>query len=304
MSGGDTMVTVGEIVGGGFRLVRERIGAVLVWASLYLAMNVLLAVSMRPMLQQMAIAQRAGNFAAAPQAVLASMGQIYAVNFCALVFVIVLYAAGLRAAVRPQEARFAFLRVGFDELRLLALIVGLIILFGAVFTVVVVALVAIVGLLSLGSGLVAGVVATPLTLGVFAALLYVQVRVSLVFPLTLLRRRIALSEAWALSKGHFWVLFGAYLVVAVILLAVFVAVGTVTMGPYLAQLASGHVTPDAMRLAQQHQLDRPFDSLTIFGWVLSAIAGALWVALGAGVAGAATTGLLRADFADIGSIYE
>ena len=52
------MVTVGDIVGGGFRLVRERLGSVVVWAVLYLAINVGTIYAIRPTMQTMMAAHR------------------------------------------------------------------------------------------------------------------------------------------------------------------------------------------------------------------------------------------------------
>ena len=43
------------------------------------------------------------------------------------------------------------------------------------------------------------------------------VKLSLSFPLTLLRRRFVIGEAWTLTKGRFWTLFGAYFMIFVIM---------------------------------------------------------------------------------------
>ncbi|WP_242139773.1 hypothetical protein [Sphingomonas sp. TREG-RG-20F-R18-01] len=300
-------MTVGDIIGGGFRLLRERIGAVLVWAVLYLGMNGILALTMRPLLHDMVALQRGTGSSVAPTALPGVMSQLSVLNLGMLLLVIVLYAAGLRAAVRPQESRFAFLRLGFDELRLLGVGAVLAILFTVAWLTVLMIATFLIALLSVASPIAGVLLAIPVVITVVALSVYLQVRMSLIFPLTMLRRRIALGEGWALSKGHFWTLFGAYFVIALIVMVAFTAVSSVTLAPYFADLANSHFSREALQLAQQHQLERQFgtiDARTILGWLLAAAAGAFWIALGAGALGTAAMGLLHAEFDDIGSIYE
>ena len=47
------MISVGDIISGAFRLFRERIGAVAIWALLYFAINVALQFFLRPVMQDM-----------------------------------------------------------------------------------------------------------------------------------------------------------------------------------------------------------------------------------------------------------
>jgi len=70
------MVTVGDIIGGGFRLIRERIGAVAVWAGLYLVMNVAVVLALRPIMAGTLAAQAAGA-APDPALMMAGMSQMF-----------------------------------------------------------------------------------------------------------------------------------------------------------------------------------------------------------------------------------
>lgn len=301
------MVTAGDIIGGGFRLIRERIGAVAIWVLLYLAVNVAMVFFMRPVMQQL-MALQAGGAAPDPAALLGTMGHIYGLNVLVLLALLVVYTAALRAALRPEEDSFAYLRIGMDELRMLVVAALLTIVFFVALLVFSLVIGLLVGIAVVGGGGVGVVlIMVPLLFGLMAVAVFFQIRFSLVFPLTVLRRRIVIGESWRLTKGRFWMLFGAYLVVGLIVFAIFALVGTVTTGPYFAEMARNGFTPEGMRIAQQHQVERQFgtvDALTVIGWVLSALGGTCWIALGAGAAGTAAAGLLHDDFADIGAIYE
>jgi hypothetical protein len=302
------VLTVADIIGGGFRLVRARIGSVAIWALLYLAINVAVVYVTRPyMADMMALqaAQRVG--AVAPAAMLGSMAQMFGVYLLMLLGLLVLYTAALRAAVRPAEASFAYLRLGMDELRILLVAVALTIAFFILYVL----LVLIVSLIGAAIGFMARdaliPVAIVLMVAVFCVLLFFQVRFSLAFALTLLRGKIMIGESWTLTRGRFWTLFGAYFVLALIVFASAMLVFAITAGPYWAELARAGTSPAAVNAAAQHQMERQFSAvtpLTVVGWLLGAGFGAFWIALLAGAAGAATTGLLDEGFADVGAIYE
>lgn len=303
------MVTVGDIIGGGFRLVRERIASVAVWALLYLAMNVAVVFAMRPfMLNMMAMqAATAAGTAPDPTAMLSGMGTAFGVYALLMIGLLVLYTAALRSAVRPQESAFAYLRLGMDELRMLA--IGVIFMVGFFILYILLALVA--GVIGAVVGFIARdaifPVAVVLIVAVMCVLVFFQVRFSLAFALTMFRGKIMIGEAWQISKGRFWTLFGAYFVLGLIVFASAMVIFTISAGPYFAELSQSGFSPAGMQAAQHHQMERQFGTvtvLTVVGWVLGAMFGALWITLGAGAAGAAAIGLLGEDFADVGAIYE
>ncbi len=216
------MATVGSIIGGAFGLIRERPGAVAVWGVVYivgtlvsyaiggLIMGAGMMMPGQPVDPTTMMVPGAGVFLGA--------FLLYLLQF---LLSIVLINAVYRALLRPSESSFAFLRVGSDEFRMVGLaiifFVGLII-FYLLMMLVMVVLGFIGGAVVGNDGAVAVVFGFLLIIAFMAALTWLFVRLSLVFPMTFYRRRIAIDEGWALGKGRFWTLFGSYLVVWLIIL--------------------------------------------------------------------------------------
>ena len=300
------MVTVGDIIGGGFRFLRQHIGALAVWALLYLAMNVAMVFLLRPVMQDMVAAQAVGG-ATDPALALAGAGRMFGIYILVGLAMLILYTAALRAAVRPEESRFAYLRLGMDEVRMV--IVALIV--GVAFMILYLLLALVTGLVSAAVLVASRDAAIPvivlMALIVFGTLMFFYVRFSLVFSLTILRRKIVLGASWEVTKGRFWMLFLAYFVLTLIVAVASLGLLSVTMGPYIAEMARGGFAPQAVNAAQRLQMQNQFGAITVFmvlGWVASAILGVVWIGLSAGAVGTATIGLLDDEFTDIGAVYE
>ena len=151
--GGEKMLSVGTIVGDAFALVRERFGSVLVWGLLYslgaFALGYFMMSSMVPM---MAIDENAD-----PSIALGAMGSFFGrlmlLYLAFLCLYNVLLTAAQRAALRPKESGFAYLRLGGDELRQ----IGLSILIGIMFMVVYLVAAFVFGIIAVAVGVGAGV---------------------------------------------------------------------------------------------------------------------------------------------------
>lgn len=133
-----------------------------------------------------------------------------------LVMLAIWTAAG-RAILSPGRGDpFLFLRLGMDEVRVAVVIV-------AVFAGWYIALLLLV-LLGVGLGLAfwhtnemaTAAMLTGYGVVVFLLTIWALARASLIAPATLILKRFAFAEGWAIAKGHVWKLIGLNLVVWVI----------------------------------------------------------------------------------------
>lgn len=293
-------VTTGAIVAGGFRAVRERPGSAIAWGVLYLVMFVggtLLLV--RPIIRAQLAAANAGM-----SAQMALLGWIYLYDFAIFVLLTILFAAAVRAVLRPEEKFFFFVRLGADELRLTGLFLILLLAYFLLF--IACAIVgALIGALTVPAdpATVAIVTIGGMLVSIFP-ILFFQVRLSPAAALTILRRKIIIGEAWRLTRGHFWSLFGGYLLVWLMLLVGYLVVAGLTLGPYLTELARGGFTMQSLHAAGQHQVARQLggiDPLMALGWIVTGLVTGLGIAIWAGALGTATNGLLgttEVDYAE------
>lgn len=206
----------------GFRVTRQHFGAVMVWAVVWLVGLIVMVMASLPFVAPyMAEIVAAGGDPEALSVAAASSIQRAGLTFIPVALLLqgLLSPAVYRAVLRPDEKGVAFLRLGADEGRVL-----------------IVALVAggVSVALNLGGmwleswamqtmGLVARLI---VSLVVFVVLVIVGVRLSLVAPMTFMKRRLAFREGWRASGKLFWPLLGisvlALTMAAVIVLLLFV----------------------------------------------------------------------------------
>lgn len=296
------MISVGRILEGAFGVFREHFTAVAIWAGIYLAGNIAMLLAMGPMMTA-AIDPTAFDSGAA----MAAMWPVWLLNLILALVGVVLYTAAMRSVLRPDASGIAFLRIGMDELRMIVL--GILFFLGSV---------VIFFLASLVLGLFAGGVAMSsespgltvllsllIGLVVFGLAIYLVIRFSLAFPLTLHRGEFVIGEAWRLSRGHFWTLFGAALVVVVIGFILTTVVGVFSMGSYFADILAAAGNPDATMLAAERQAERlgSFSVMMILQSIGSAVVAAVWVALSGGSAAAAARLLVEDEFDDAEDVF-
>jgi len=209
---------IGSILGGAFRLVARRPGSVAIWAILYLvgifAIG-LLRVLMTPAGGTGADAGPSGFLAAA-------VTQVLLIGLVAI-----LLTAVCRATLHPYKTGAFYLRLGGNELRVFALLLML-----AIGGAIAIFLLGLVGQMILWG--IAAAAGGPAAMGpwpalvlallVVAAVILVQVRLSIALPLTYLYEQVTVDEAWTLSRGHFWSLFAAFVAISLLLLAGWVVV--------------------------------------------------------------------------------
>lgn len=283
------MTSVGSIINGAFRLIKERPGAVAVWILIYLAMGAVTIFAMRPIFEMQAATLDGGDPALVMSDFWSTFGWIFLIQFAAFLVLLIMFTATQRAVLRPQEGGPGFLRLGMDELRIIALTVILIVLFYVGMVVVTLALVAIFGVAIWGAsgggggGAAAGafLLAILVMLLIICVAIWLYVRLSLAFPLTFLRRKIVIGESWRLTRGRFWTLFGAYLVLAIIVTILSAIISTVAAGSYWSEIMSKGFTPESMMEAARQQIERmsQLDLMTLLGLALNAVISGVSLAL-------------------------
>ena len=286
------MVSVGTVINGGFRLFREQPVAVSVWGVINGVLTAITSVTMSGTLSaQLAESTRGGS----PVAMLQWMVPFY---LAMMLVSLVMTAAAFRAVMRPDERTAAFLRLGADEARLLVLAIVWAVINLVLYFVMAMLLAVVVAGVIMGSGGgspgMAAVLGLVIALPILGVMTFVHVRLTPAIPLTILRRKIIIGGAWRLTKGHFWTLFAGYLVVVLMLAVAYLFVAMVTMGSYWTALASGGFTAQSIEAANQYRMTQltTIGPLTILGWIVSAIFGAVSYALWAGSVGTATQELL------------
>lgn len=233
----------------GFRIARERPRVLLVWAVLNFLVSIVMAVLLvgvfgETLVELEAMSQQGADDPAQAMAMMEQLGPLYALMIPAgLLLIAVTSAAVYRIVLRPQDDRFAYLRLGSDELRLVGLmLVYLVLAIGFTFVVTLVAGLLAAGAAALG-GAAGALVGLLLGVGTLALMIFVIVRFSLAGPMTFAEGRLRIFASWTLTRGNFWRLLGAYVlalalivVVLLLLLIIFAATAAVTAGGDLSQV--------------------------------------------------------------------
>ena len=267
----------------GFRLTKEQPKTLLIWAAFNLVISIvtlvlLIGVGGEALAAMMAL-ESAGSDPDPAQAMatFSQLGVVYALLLpIGLITQSMLGAAVYRAVLRPQEGGVGFLKLGGDELRLVAL--SIIYFFLMILGVVGVTLVAslVVGLAGRAiGGPAAALLGVGVGLFVSGLMVFVVVRLSLAGVITYARKKISVFDSWGLTRGHFWQIIGTYvltlaavIVVMMLSLIVFAALAAVATGGDLA--AVGKVfSPDFTSLASY--MTPTMIAYTVFGAVLNAI---------------------------------
>lgn len=239
----------------GFRITRENPKAFGAWVAVSFAISLigaLITVLMPAPVRHGLETLRATETPTAGQ-LLDALIVVAPILFLGLAVQCVMAAAVYRLIFRHDDTRYGYLRLGADELRLMALTLIYIVLFiGLVFAVTFVTALAaaLASFAGQGAGRFVGGVAYLFALGL---MVFVLVRLSLAPVATFAERRLAVFESWGLTRGQFWRLTGAYAlalaciaVVGVLALTVFTGVaGAIVLvsGGQLSDL-SGIFQPD------------------------------------------------------------
>lgn len=293
------MASVGSILGGAIRLLRDRPGSIAIWAITYLLGSVLATLAFGLLVMGTAMPFAPPTTMEPPVPSFGTFWAIALVYLAFLLLMLVLMNAVFRAVLWPGGRRgFASMQLGMDELRML----GLVLLVGVVsFVAMVVVQLLLLFLASLitfasgGNGTVAAGLSLVLMIACLCAFVWIATRLSVLFPLTLYRRRISIDAAWELTRGRFWTLFLSYLVIWLALIAGWIVVMSFFMGDYFVAVmqAAGDQQRVEMAYAEfaRHQFEMPIlerVAVTILFAVLAVIS----IVIGPGVQASATRELL------------
>jgi hypothetical protein len=272
---------VGSILTGAFRLFWERPGAVLIWTLIYLAMTVASSFVVMWILQGQIEALMAG--ASETEAQWGFVWRSLLVSLGGILVISVLFTAAMRAVLRPGEGGPGALRIGMDEVRNVLLTLLYTIIFFVAMLVVSFFAGAFLGGAS-DSAMVTGVWVLVIVMAVFC--IYFGTKLSLTYPMTLMRESFAIGEGWSLTNGRFWTLFAAYLILALLTVIIAIAVMAATQWDYIQAVAQyGINSPQASEYAlREYQMLAVgiIDTEIILTWVLDGVQGAIGITLGAG----------------------
>ena len=209
----------------GFRVVRRHPLAILFWGLAYLLFfAAAFALVGGPLATVMATAKTLEEGQPGQQELMA-FGQSY-FNLMAmiappmLIVGAILNAAVARSVLSPSEKAFGYLRLGADELRVLAVSVILAIGFAALFIILFTAVGVFAGLAAQANAGVGVLVGILLGLGAMAVSVWLAIRLSLAIPATMVEKRIAPFSSFGLTKGRTLPLLGMGIIAVIMSLLV------------------------------------------------------------------------------------
>jgi hypothetical protein len=299
------MVTVGGIISGGIGLLRQRPLAALVWGLIYMGGFAIGMVAMFVPFMQFVMANAGRQTPPNPMMFMQMIGQMYLFFFLLMIVLVVLLTAGLRAALRPEESSFASLRLGMDELRM----VGLFLLFAIAGFVLMIVMSIVMGIVfgamglfgSMGSGAQPGAGFVVMMLAIYALPTFLMVRLAPAFALTVMRRKIVIGEAWTLTSGHFWVMFGGYIVLNLLIAVIYMVLVFAVISPLMMMMMGSDPTA-AMGLMQGHIGGGIAAAMIVFGLIFAILAG-VSLAFNAGGLAAATRSLTGESDTDLAETF-
>lgn len=234
----------------GFRITWEKPRTLLVWTGFFVILNLLMPLIIFGLglnTQMAALEAAADNPARDPAAELESMAALaplYAVLLpVGMVVQAVIAAAVFRLVLDPEDSRVHPVQFGQEEVRLILLALA----YTFFFLMAVVAAVLVGGVVAGIAGAFGGgpLVGFLLAFSLMGALVYVAIRMSLGPVITFSEGRVALFDSWAMTRGLFWPILGAYALALIAVLIFYLlslilatALGALLSGGDLAAVAS------------------------------------------------------------------
>jgi hypothetical protein len=196
----------------GFRITRENPGAFVRWVVFSFAVSILgaiVTVSMPAEVRQ-ALKTLASEQTPTLHELLEALIAAAPLMLFGLAIQCMMAAAVYRIIFRHDDAKFGYLRLGMDELRLMGLTLLFLLLVISLLVGVTLAAGLVMAIVSAISAPLAVAVGSGVELFSIGIVVYVLVRLSLAPVITFAERRIALFESWKVTSHHVRDLFLAY----------------------------------------------------------------------------------------------
>ncbi len=212
----------------GFRVIRARPQLIPIWGLVllvfYAGFFYMMATMMGPVFADLQNLSAGAGAATNPAAVMGIYQRIlpmYGILIPGgLVFGAVMNCAVYRAVLEPANSAFGYLRLGGDELRMIGVNLLFMLVFIAAEFAIGIGFGIVLGVSAVAAPKAAGFVGVILGLVVFGLVIWLWTRISLFTVQTFATKKINLFGSWSLTRGHFWTLFGGYIVVLVLAIIV------------------------------------------------------------------------------------
>lgn len=302
-------MTVGELLGGGFNVLKRRPKELIIWTVIQLIVGVAMVAALMPFMASITEAQQQGLAGGAAPALPAGMGLFFLAYLLILVWLLMLFTATVRATAAAGEDKFAWLRFGGDEFRLIGLfllyLVGSVVLWLLV-SIPLGIIIALVAAGNASAGVIAGIVFAVLCLCIA---IWLTVRLSLVGAVFVLDGSFALRKGWRATKGHFWTLFLTFLIMTIAYVVLEGIVVAIMYPGYFSSITGGAADP-AQALARQQAMMASLSSPSVgmlAMWIVGTILGTAAIVYYISViatAAISATGYSRQDLAELESHFE
>ncbi len=240
-------ISIGAAIGAGFGLIRRKPLTVMVWGLLQvIALGLFFAAYAGFLLNFLPTVVAQGTRGGAPTSeqvgtmiggMLMGEGLLFLAVIVMMIFRVVLCAGIWRAVLRPEADAWAYLRVGRAELFILLLLLGV----GFAANLIVFPLLPIMliagGLAAAHQWAAAIILGAIGFLAMIVAIIYVELRFSLIGPMIVQDGKFHFVDAWRLTRGKVGSLFlvglglaGILMAAEFVIIALVVAVGAGTLG--------------------------------------------------------------------------
>ena len=230
-----------DAVGAPFVQLRRRPLYLFVWGLMMMALIAVLYSLLIPAMGSMiGAADRKEAFDIYMLEAVRLQAALNGMNLLIYLVMLLTWTAAARATLSPGRGdRFLFLRVGMDEVRVAVSVVAVFLAWYIALLVLILIGVGIgAALWSSGRSIAVGVLIV-YGLLVVALSIWGWLRVSLIAPASLILKRFAFGEGWALARGQMWKLLGLNLVVWLIymvsVILMYAVAGAILVGSFFGQ---------------------------------------------------------------------